>query len=143
MRFGKEDFSSLTVFNDECKATMTIRTTSSTIQFQNPFNLEGYKKTLPSGRYQVETDEARIEGLSFTALRRTQVRLHLHRNSKHPGTIETLVLENPKDLDTALAKDKAISRGFAMKRIGIHLSQAHFTNFDLQALDRADNEGMH
>jgi len=84
---------------------MKIRTVGKTVTFNNPFRLYGYKGVLPPGQYKVETEEQWLEGLSFVAFKRKQVTLQLQVDPKHPGTHETLILSDPKELDAALARD--------------------------------------
>ncbi len=84
---------------------MKIRRTKKTIEFDHPFTLHGYKETLPSGRYEMETEEEWIEGLSFVAFKRKQVILHLQRDAQRPGISEILTLKDPRELDAALARD--------------------------------------
>lgn len=91
----------------ESKLLMVARTTSSFILIHAPFNLKGYKETLPPGRYKIVTEEIWIEGLSFRALQRVQVRLELQKSASRPNTTETLVLDDPQDLYAALNRDKA------------------------------------
>jgi hypothetical protein len=49
---------------------MTMRSRRETITFQHPFRIRGVDRLLPSGAYEVITDEEMIEGLSFPAFRR-------------------------------------------------------------------------
>ena len=49
---------------------MSVRSRRETITFQHPFRLRGVDRLLPSGAYEVITDEEMIEGLSFPAFRR-------------------------------------------------------------------------
>jgi hypothetical protein len=49
---------------------MTTRTTGETVTFLHPFKLSGFDDIQPAGRYLVETDEERLEGLSFPVYRR-------------------------------------------------------------------------
>ncbi len=143
----REGISSLIIFKSQSRLVMNTRTTSSYIQFKRPFRLEGYRKTLPSGLYKVETEEEWIDGLTFTVLRRTQVRLHLHIDPQHPGITEIMILDNPKNLENALAKDKAMIGNVVVKGACALLTHtllkgAQPTKFDVRALERADNEGM-
>lgn len=84
---------------------MANRITEKTITFKNCFSLSGYRKTLPAGSYRVVTEEQLLEGLTFTALRRTQVSLYVPQDLSHPGQTEILTLQDPGDLDAALARD--------------------------------------
>ena len=47
-----------------------MRSRRETITFQHPFRIRGIDRLLPSGAYEVITDEEMIEGLSFPAFRR-------------------------------------------------------------------------
>jgi hypothetical protein len=49
---------------------MSVRSRRETITFQHPFRLRGVDRLLPSGAYEIITDEEMIEGLSFPAFRR-------------------------------------------------------------------------
>jgi len=49
---------------------MTMRSRRETITFRHPFRIRGIDRLLPSGSYEVITDEEMIEGLSFPAFRR-------------------------------------------------------------------------
>ena len=49
---------------------MTTRTRRETVHFKHPFRLDGVDRLLPSGAYEVVTDEEMIEGLSFPSFRR-------------------------------------------------------------------------
>ncbi|MBP7338959.1 hypothetical protein [Niveispirillum sp.] len=48
---------------------MSSRMTRETINFHQPFILPELPDPLPAGRYEVELEEERMEGLSFTAWR--------------------------------------------------------------------------
>ncbi len=84
---------------------MKNRTTEKIVTFQYCFSLSGYKKTLPAGSYRVVIEEDFLEGLTFTALRRTQVSLYLPPDPCQPGRAEVLTLQDPRELDAALARD--------------------------------------
>jgi hypothetical protein len=85
---------------------MTVRTSSRTVTFTKPFTLKGFDEELPAGVYQVETDEERIQDVSFPAFRRILTIVHLHPKPGHPGTKQTLSIR-PEDLDAALARDQS------------------------------------
>ncbi|MFX4223281.1 MAG: hypothetical protein ACMVO3_21285 [Thalassobaculum sp.] len=85
---------------------MTTRTVTQTVTFRHPFRLAGLKYTLPAGDYCTETDEERLEGVSFVAYRRIKVLVHLPQRKGRPGISETVWVD-PIDLDTALAEDGA------------------------------------
>lgn len=48
---------------------MSTRTTTEIIEFRYPFVANGEEAPLPAGRYEVETEEVTVEGLSFAAWR--------------------------------------------------------------------------
>lgn len=89
---------------------MTVRTLTSNVTFANPFRIGDLDETLPPGTYKVETDEERLEGLSFEAYRRVQTLIHLPAKSARPGFSRTLVID-PGALDAALSRDLALSEG--------------------------------
>ena len=79
---------------------MTTRTTTKTISFARPFSLPGVIGPQPAGSYRVDTDEERIDGLSFEAYRRTATLIQ--RTSSH----STVVLQvDPVELEAALRRD--------------------------------------
>jgi hypothetical protein len=49
---------------------MTTRSRRETVTFRHPFRIKGINRLLPSGAYEVITDEEMIEGLSFASFRR-------------------------------------------------------------------------
>jgi len=49
---------------------MTTRSRRETVHFKHPFRIKGIDRLLPSGAYEVVTDEEMIEGLSFASFRR-------------------------------------------------------------------------
>jgi hypothetical protein len=54
----------------ETYRAVTTRSRRETITFQHPFRIKGVDRQLPSGAYEVITDEEMIEGLSFPVFRR-------------------------------------------------------------------------
>ena len=86
---------------------MTIRTTYRTLSFTHPFQLKDMDEPRPAGDYVVETDEERLQDLSFGAYRRVATRLLLP--GKPGGSIlgETIEVD-PVELDTAQARDAAL-----------------------------------
>ena len=89
------------------RQAMTIRTTTSTVTFRQPFLLKGAERTMPAGDYSVVTDEELIDGLSFLAYRRVLTAIHLPM-AGHGSSIEVLVVD-PKDLDAAQVRDRTAS----------------------------------
>jgi hypothetical protein len=82
---------------------VTVRTTSKTVTFRNPFSLTGTDEVQPAGIYTVETDEELLQPSSLPAYRRIATLLRLERNM---GTVLTQIVEtNPVELAAALARD--------------------------------------
>lgn len=88
------------------KLPVTIRTTTKTVRFARPFALRGVDHMLPAGTYAVETDEEPLDGVSMTAYRRTQTRIHLRNLPGQPGKTRIVTIDS-KDLDVAPARDAA------------------------------------
>jgi len=124
---------------------MTVRTTKSNVTFLKPFVLGGFDELLPSGTYQVETDEELLENLSFQAYRRVRVLIHLPAKSGRPGFSRTLTID-PNELDAALKRDAASYTGiFEQSSVRDLLCEAPTTRkaeADCRAVDRAEDEGM-
>lgn len=88
---------------------MAARTTRKSVIFSNPFILSGLDEILPSGIYEVETDEELMEGLSFQAYRRVLTVIQLPSSSGNPLLTRAFMVD-PDDLDAAISRDqKAIS----------------------------------
>lgn len=85
---------------------MTTRTSKKTVNFRNPFSLDGVEEILPAGPYIVETDEELIEGLSFLAYRRTGTHIHIGSLPGQPGLTRTVTID-PADLEYVLERDRA------------------------------------
>lgn len=104
---------------------MTTRTTTRTVTFAKPFVLDELDEVFPAGAHTVDTDEELVHGISFVAYRRGLTTIHLYPKPGRPGRVRTLTID-PKQLDAAIERDQAGAK----------------TPADLQALDRAENEGM-
>lgn len=85
---------------------MTTRSSETTITFRRPFTLDGLGETLPAGDYRVETEEERIEGLSYPAYRRTATVLRLPAASGLAHLTRAMTVD-PEELQAALARDRA------------------------------------
>ncbi|MEQ8331604.1 hypothetical protein [Nisaea sp.] len=85
---------------------MTIRTSTQTVTFRHPFHLAGLQDEQPAGAYKVEFDEELLQGVSFSAYRRTRALLHLQPSDARPGVSESAWID-PADLDAAIARDAA------------------------------------
>lgn len=89
---------------------MTIRTTPSTVTFTKPFVLDGLEEEQPAGTYDIDVDEERLDGLSFSAYRRVQTLIHLHPKTGNPSLVQTMKID-PDDLEAALKRDRALADG--------------------------------
>lgn len=85
---------------------MTIRTTYRTLSFVHPFQLKDMDEPRPAGAYVVETDEERLQELSFPAYRRVATRLLLPSRPGGPFLNETIEVD-PLELDAAQTRDAA------------------------------------
>ena len=78
-----------------------IRTFRQSVTFPHPFAISGLEGDQPAGTYTIETDEELIEGLSFSAYRRTATRIYLPPGPARPGTTEIVPIE-PSEIELAL-----------------------------------------
>lgn len=83
---------------------MTVRTTVNVVVFKHPFSVEGAPGALPAGEYEIQTDEASIDGVSFLAYRRIGTLISVHELSE----VRTYSVE-AHDLDAALVMDQVRS----------------------------------
>jgi hypothetical protein len=82
------------------------RTARHSITFAQPFGVTGVEQEQPAGTYLIETDEELIEGLSFSAYRRTSTRIRLAADPRRPG-IEEIVEINCPFITARLAAEAA------------------------------------
>lgn len=75
---------------------MNIRTERHSVTFTRPFAIAGIERVQPAGTYLIETDAELIEGLSFSAYRRTAIRIRLAANPAHPNTAEVVQVDSPE-----------------------------------------------
>jgi hypothetical protein len=80
------------------------RTTETEITFAHPFVLSSLIVPLEAGTYRLIVDEEEIEGLSFSAFRRTSTQLEIPSITTAIGTRQRLRVHY-QDIETALAKD--------------------------------------
>jgi hypothetical protein len=85
------------------QASMT-RSTTADVTFRHPFTLKGLEDTVPPGTYRVDTEEERIEGLSFLAYRRLATFIRLPMAGHGSGSTQSLLVD-PKELEQALVRD--------------------------------------
>lgn len=87
---------------------MVTRTSKRTVTFIRPFTLGGSSVEFPAGRYFIETDEERVDELSFPFYRRTATMMQLIADPLRPGVTETAVID-PLDLEAALKADAELA----------------------------------
>src|SRR5580692_10113240 len=69
---------------------MTTRSRRETVHFKHPFRIKGIDRLLPSGAYEVVTDEEMIEGLSFASFRRVATMIMVPAAAPHSSTMEMI-----------------------------------------------------
>jgi hypothetical protein len=69
---------------------MTMRSRHETITFRHPFCIRGIDRLLPAGAYEVITDEAMIEGLSFASYRRVATMIMVPAAAPFGATMEMI-----------------------------------------------------
>lgn len=85
---------------------MATRSRRETMTFKHPFRLEGIDRVLPTGDYDVVTDEEMIEGLSFAAYRRVATMITIpcappQHSSVEMVSIGSIDLANAQRIDAA------------------------------------------
>ena len=83
---------------------MATRTTHATILFKHPFSLGSIEGELPAGTYLVETEEERLDTLSFAAYRRIATTIILPSLGSS-SRMRQVVTIDPLDLTAAQEKD--------------------------------------
>ena len=69
---------------------MTTRSRREMVHFKHPFRIKGVDRLLPSGDYEVVTDEEMIEGLSFASFRRVATMIMVPAAAPHSSTMEMI-----------------------------------------------------
>jgi hypothetical protein len=69
---------------------MTTRSRRETVTFRHPFRIKGVDRLLPSGAYEVITDEEMIEGLSFASFRRVATMIMVPGAAPRSSTMEMI-----------------------------------------------------
>jgi hypothetical protein len=87
---------------------MIERTKQSTITFAHPFILASWPTPLAAGTYRLTVDEELIEGLSFTAYRRTGTHLEVPSIGTVGGERQCVTV-GAQELDAAIAGDRQSS----------------------------------
>lgn len=85
---------------------MFVRTTKSSVTFQNPFTLGGSVEIFAAGSYEIEIDEERILGPSFDAYRTIQTLIHIPMGKGRSELTRTRTVD-PTDLAAAVNRDQA------------------------------------
>ena len=86
---------------------MTTRSQRESVHFRHPFRIKGIDRLLPSGGYEIITDEEMIEGLSFTSFRRVATMIMVPGTAPHAASIE-MVSISPVDLADAQRNDASV-----------------------------------
>lgn len=87
---------------------MHSRATRSAVTCAHPFRVAGHEEDLPAGDYQVDVDEALLEGLSFEADRRAGTCLLVGSQAGGKGSAEIRPVD-PRDLEAALVRERTRS----------------------------------
>jgi hypothetical protein len=82
---------------------MLTRTKRVTLTFKHPFSLQGIERRLAPGQYEVVTDEALVQELSFPVYRRVATLIFLPAEAYEPSSIEMVNV----DLAAAHERDQA------------------------------------
>jgi hypothetical protein len=93
---------------------MTTRTQRKTVVFGHPFRLKGVGRVLPSGDYEVVTDEELIDGLSFPAYHRVSTAIIVPAQSHQASSVEMVAMD-PRDLQSAQERDTAAKQSPAVE----------------------------
>jgi hypothetical protein len=86
------------------EAAVQERTTRRSVTFRHPFQLAGFEEPLEPGSYTVETNEERIEGLSFVAYRRISTTIETAAKGFGRAARQVVTID-PRDLEAALKLD--------------------------------------
>ncbi|MAM76463.1 MAG: hypothetical protein CMO29_21955 [Tistrella sp.] len=84
---------------------MNIRSSRSIVTYPSPFTLSGYPDELPAGAYEILVEEELLQGLSFSAYRRTGAYLTVPGLDDHGGHSEIRRISDA-DLELALTLDR-------------------------------------
>lgn len=85
---------------------MSVRTTKSSVTFENPFTLGDSDEVFAAGSYEIEIDEERIQGPSFDAYRTIQTLIHIPMGKGRSELTRTRKVD-PTDLAAAVNRDQA------------------------------------
>ena len=73
---------------------MTTRSRRETVHFKHPFRIKGIDRLLPSGAYEVVTDEEMIEGLSFASFRRVATMIMVPGAAPRTSSMEMISISS-------------------------------------------------
>lgn len=93
---------------------MINRTTRNTMVFRRPFHIQWIDHALPSGSYEVLTEEEQLHGTSFLAYRRLQTYIYRHSSANQKGLEQSYDVD-PEDLAAAFARDSMEMEGSTSK----------------------------
>lgn len=79
---------------------MSTRTTQTIVHFSSAFLLPAFEALQPAGDYRVDHDEEAIDGVSYTAWRRTGTFIHLPAIGVQ-GPMHQMIPIDPADLEAA------------------------------------------
>jgi hypothetical protein len=85
---------------------VTTRTRRASVVFNHPFLLKDVGRLLPSGSYEVVTDEELIEGLSFPVYHRVSTMIMVPAASHRTSSVEMVIID-PRQLAAAQGLDAA------------------------------------
>lgn len=83
---------------------MISRTTTSTVSFAHPFELDGFINELPAGDYELVVDEELIQSLSFVSYLRTATYLMI-KEAKSSHSIQMHRID-PEELELIVSLDQ-------------------------------------
>jgi hypothetical protein len=84
------------------RSAMTIRTTTTSVTFQRPFNLIGFDQPQAAGIYEINTEEELLDSVRVAVWRRVSTTIALR-----DGVTTQYLSINPEDLYDAQARDAA------------------------------------
>ena len=100
---------------------MKTRITSKVVSFAHDFFLDEFDEALPAGSYSVETEEERLDGLTFYAYRRVGMTLVVPAQPGRRGR-DQYVRIDPLRLGAALELDQRRSDAAKLDSSGAHTS---------------------
>ena len=96
---------------------MTVRTSTKSVTFTQPFSLGGIDEVQAAGTYAVETTEEPLQGVSFPAYRRIETLIFLPARRGGPF-VERVVNIDPFELEAAQKRDASIAEQGSGRAMG-------------------------